>query len=202
MGRGASTDMRAYKSLAVLAFAAALGLATVAADAQPAPGVAPAAPSAPALLVPSTGTAYRIYADTVTSGTDKNGMQGAPCVNQTVFFAGGVVVFRAVISDATTGVELTAADIAQRGIKAIVTLSDGTTLPVTMKNHPPPPAAPVHMSYLSGALFIKGDHPTGTLPWTLAVTDSKGNTGTFTPLGQAAGVAVLTIIPKAPAAAR
>jgi hypothetical protein len=157
--------MRAYKSLAILAFAAAaLGLATVAADAQPAPGAAPAAPSAPALLVPSTGTAYRIYADTVTSGTDKNGMQGAPCVNQT--------------------------------------MSDGTTQPLTMKNHPPPPAAPVHMSYLSGALFIKGDHPTGTLPWTLAVTDSKGNTGTFTPVGQAAGVAVLTIIPKAPAAAK
>jgi hypothetical protein len=191
--------MRAYKSLAVLAFAvAALGLATVAADAQAAPG-APAA--APALLVPSTGTTYRIYADTVTSGTDIHGMQGAPCVNQTMFFAGGVVVFRAVISDATTGVELTAADIAQRGIKAIVTLSDGTTQPLTMKNHPPPPAAPVHMSYLSGALFIKADHPTGTLPWTLAVTDTKGNTGTFTPVGQAAGVAVLTIIPKAPAPA-
>lgn len=190
--------MRASTSLAVLALAvAALGLATVAADAQPAPAAA-----APALLVPSTGTTYRIYADTVTSGTDIHGMQGAPCVNQTMFFAGSVVVFRAVISDAATGVELTAADVAQRGIKAVVTLSDGTKQPLTMKNHPPPPAAPVHMSYLSGALFIKADHPTGTLPWTLAVTDSKGNTGTFTPVGQAAGVAVLTIIPKAPAAAK
>ena len=195
--------MRAYTSLAVLAFAVAtLGLATVAADAQPAPGDAPAAPPAPALLVPSTGTTYRIYADTVTSGTDRNGMQGAPCVNQTMFYAGNVVVFRAVISDAKTGVELTAADIAQRGVKAIVTLSDGTTQTLTMKNHPPPPAAPVHMSYLSGAHFIPADHPTGTLPWTLAVTDSKGNTGSFAPVGQAAGVAVLTIVPKAPAAAK
>jgi hypothetical protein len=188
--------MRAYKSLAVLAYAAAaLGLATVAADAQQAPGAAPAA--APALMVPGTGTAYRIYADTVTSGTDKNGMQGAPCVNQTMFIVGGTVVFRAVIADAATGVQLTAADIAQRGLKVVVTLSDGTTVPVTMKNHPPPPAAPVHMRYMSGALYIKGDHPTGTLPWTLTATDSKGNTGTFTPIGQAAGVAVLTIVPKA-----
>jgi hypothetical protein len=195
--------MRAYKSLAVLAFAAAaLGLAPVAADAQAAPGAAPAAPSAPALAVPTTGTTYRIYADTVTSGTDLHGMQGAPCVNQTMFFAGGSVVFRAVISDGVTGVALSAADIAQRGIKAVVTLSDGTTVPVTMKNHPPPPAAPVHMSYLSGSLFIKADHPTGSLPWTLAVTDSKGNTGTFTPVGQAAGVAVLTIVPKAPVAVK
>jgi hypothetical protein len=195
--------MRAYKLLAALALSvAAIGVATVAADAQAAPGAAPAAPSAPALQVPSTGTTYRIYADTVTSGTDIHGMQGAPCVNQTMFFPGGSVVFRAVIADAATGIALTAADIAQRGVKAVVTLSDGTTIPVTMKNHPPPPAAPVHMSYLSGSLLVKADHPTGSLPWTLAVTDSKGNTGTFTPVGQAAGVAVLTIIPKATAAAK
>jgi hypothetical protein len=119
-----------------------------------------------------------------------------------MFFAGGLIVWRAVIADATTGVALTAADIAQRGLKVAVTLADGTTIPVTMKLHPPPPAAPVHMSYLSGSLFIKPDHPTGTMPWTLTATDSKGNTGTFTPVGQAAGVAVLTIIPKGPAAAK
>jgi hypothetical protein len=71
-----------------------------------------------------------------------------------------------------------------------------------MKTHPPPPTAPVHMSYLSGALYIKPDHPTGTMPWTLTVTDSKGGTGTFIPVGQQAGVAVLTIIPKATAAAK
>ena len=187
--------MRAFTSLAVLAISiAALGLTNVAADAQQAPA------AAPALLVPGTGTAYRIYADTVTSGQDKNGMQGAPCVNQTMFFTGSVIVFRAVIADAASGVELTAADIAQRGVKAVVSLADGTTIPVTMKNHPPPPAAPVHMSYLSGTLFVKSDHPTGTMPWTLTVTDSKGNTGTFTPIGQTAGVAVLTVIPRAPAA--
>jgi hypothetical protein len=194
--------MRVLKSLAVLAFAAGVaGLTAAAALAQAAPA-APGAPPAPALSVPSTGSAYRIYADTVTSGTAKNGIQGVPCVNQTVFFPGDVIVFRAVIADGATGVELTPADVTARGLQVVVSLPDGTKVPVTLKNHPPPPNAPVHSSYWSAALFIKSDHPTGTMPWSLTATDNKGKTGTFTPVGQINGAAVLTIADKGPAAAK
>ncbi len=53
--------------------------------------------------------------------------------------------------------------------------------------------------YWSGAYFVKGDHPTGTLPWTVDLTDTAGNKVTFTPIGQANGETVLTIAEKAPA---
>jgi hypothetical protein len=184
--------MRVLQALGISAFVLAVfGLAAVTAHAQP----------APAKPVPGSGTAYRITADVVTSGT-KPGIQGVPCVNQSTFFPGDVIVFRAVIADGPTGVALTPADVAQRGLLAVVTLADGTKIPVTLKNHPPPPNAPAHESYWSGALLIKPDHPTGTLPWTLSVTDNQGRTGTFTPAGQTSGAAMLTIVPKGPAAAQ
>jgi hypothetical protein len=148
--------------------------------------------------VPGTGSAYRIYADTVANG-QKPGVQGVPCVNQSIFPVGDLIVWRAVISDGPTGVELTAADVAQRGLQAAVTLADGTKIPVRLSVHPPFPN-PGHESYWSGSLFIRADHPTGTLPWTLTVTDNQGRTGTFTPAGQASGNAVLTLVAKAPAA--
>ena len=183
--------MRVPKTLAPLAFALAVfGLATLAANAQQAPGKP----------VPGTGTAFRIYADVVANGT-RVGVQGIPCVNQAVFFPGDII-WRAVIADGATGVALTPAEVAQRGIAVVTTLTDGTKISLTLKNHPPPPNAPVHESYFSGALLIKADHPTGTLPWTLTATDSQGHTGTFTPVGQSAGVAVLTIAEKGPAAAK
>jgi hypothetical protein len=191
------SDMRVLKTLAFSAYAVVvLGLATAAAQAQSAP-----AQPAPAKAEPSTGTAYRIYADVVTSGTSK-GVQGVVCVNQDVFFPGDLIVFRAVISDGATGVELTAADVTQRGLQVVATLSDGTKVPLTLKAHPPVPNAPVHESYWTGTLVIHADHPTGTLPWALTASDNQGHTGTFTPVGQAAGEAVLTIAQKGPAAAK
>lgn len=182
--------MRVPKSFAALAFAVTvLALAAQSAYAQTAPAPAPAKP------VPGTGTAYRIYADVVTSGTSK-GVQGVPCVQQNVFFPGDVIVWRAVIADAATGVELTPADVAQRGLQVVATLKDGTKVPLTLKNHPPPPNAPVHETYWSGTLFVKADHPTGTMPWTLTTSDNQGKSGTFTPPGQASGASVLTIAQK------
>lgn len=182
--------MRVSKTLTVFAFVlAVLGLAAQGAYAQSAPAPAAAKP------VPGTGTVYRIYADVVTSGTSK-GVQGVACVQQNVFFPGDVIVWRAVIADAATGVALTPADVAQRGLQVVATLSDGTKVTLTLKNHPPPPNAPVHESYWSGTLLVKSDHPTGTMPWTLTTTDNQGKTGTFTPPGQASGAAVLTIAQK------
>jgi hypothetical protein len=64
--------------------------------------------------------------------------------------------------------------------------------------HPPPPNAPSHSTYWSGALKTPADHPTGTLKWTLAVTDKAGAAVTFEPLGQAAGQSTLTLAQKPP----
>jgi hypothetical protein len=182
--------MKVLRTFAVLAFAVTAYCATAhGASAQSAPAPVVAKP------VPGTGTAYRIFADVVTSGTSK-GIQGVPCVNQNIFFPGDTIVFRAVIADGATGVELTPAEVTQRSLAVVATLADGTKVPLTLKNHPPPPNAPVHEIYWSGILFVKSDHPTGTMPWTLSVNDAQGKNGTFTPAGQASGAAVLTIAQK------
>ena len=55
---------------------------------------------------------------------------------------------------------------------------------------------------MSAVGSLRADHPTGTLPWTLTATDTQGRTGTFTPVGQASGAAVLTIAQKGPAPAK
>lgn len=184
--------MNVSKSLAAVTCAlAVIGFAATGARAQ----------SAPAKAIPGTGTAYRIYADVVASG-GRPGVQGVPCVNQDVFFPGDVIVWRAVIADGATGVELTPADVTARGLTVTATLADGTKIRLTLKNHPPVPNAPVHESYWSGALLIHADHPTGTLPWTLTATDAHGHAGTFTPVGQASGAAVLTIAQKGPPATK
>lgn len=177
-------------------FACAAMPAVVAAQQAP-PPIAPGA--TPALIGDAK---YRIYADTVTSGIGRPGVQGVNCVNQTVFFPGDTVVFRAVIADGPTGRPLTRDDVQRLGVQAVVTLSDGTKLPLRLESHPPPPNAPAHKIYWAGAAPIPADHPTGALTWTVTVSDKSGHSTTFTPMGQEAGVAVLTIAQKATAPAR
>jgi hypothetical protein len=112
----------------------------------------------------STAT-YRIVADTVTSGNN-TGVQGVPCANETVFFPGDVVVFRAVVADGASGTPLTQADIASRGITLVVTTSEGRSIPMRFGMHPPPNVqAPRRAPYWSGTMPIARDHATGTLPW-------------------------------------
>jgi hypothetical protein len=147
-----------------------------------------------------SGGGFRIVADTVTNGNNP-GVQGVGCVNQSVFFPGDVIVFRAAIADGATGAPLTQADVTSRGIEAIVTTSEGRNIPLRFGFHPPPqlmPQAPRRSPYWSGTLPITRDHPTGSLPWTLTVTEKSGAKTTYTPLGQDAGLSVLTIAaPKA-----
>ena len=175
----------ALSSLLVLAAAGAAG-------AQQAPPI-----NAPAVTAGSA--AYRLFADVVTAGAGKPGIQGALCVTQTVFFPGDSIVWRAVIADGATGTPLTAADVTRLGLVAAVSLSDGTKVPVRLGTHPPPPNAPVHSTFWSGSLSTKSDHPTGTLRWTLTATDNAGHTTTFEPMGQANGTTVLTLAQRAPA---
>jgi hypothetical protein len=141
------------------------------------------------------GGGFRIAADTVTAGNNA-GVQGVPCVNETVFFPGDVVVFRAVILDGPSGTPLTQADVASRGVEAIVTTSEGRNIPMRFGLHPPPQAVPnatKRSPYWSGTMPISRDHPTGSLPWSLTVTDKSGQKTTYSPIGQDAGVSVLTI---------
>ena len=139
--------------------------------------------------------AFRIAADTVTNG-ENPGVQGVPCVNESIFFPGDVIVFRAVVADGATGAALTQEQIQSRGITAVVSI-DGRSIPMRFGPHPPPfVQAPKRSPYWSGTLSITTSHPTGTLPWTLTVSDNSGATTTYTPIGQDAGISVLTIAQK------
>jgi hypothetical protein len=148
-----------------------------------APGIAGAQ------TTPGKALAYRVYADVVSARV---------CVPRSVFNPGDTIVWRAEVQD-PSGVRLTGAQIQALGIQAVVTLKDGTKIPMKFGIHPPFPNPPATDTYWAGAYFVKGDHPTGTLPWTVSVTDTAGNTVNFTPIGAANGLTVLTIAEKAAA---
>jgi hypothetical protein len=193
--------MRFARLLAAVGFAVCASVTlAVAAGAQQTAAPPPPLPNADSPAVTAGDRAYRIFADVVTSGIGRPGVQGANCVTQTVFFPGDSIVFRAVVADGPTGTPLGTADIARLGLVGAVTLSDGTKIPMSLKSHPPPPNAPAHNTYWSGSTRIPVDHPTGTLKWTMTLTDKAGHTVTFAPMGQANGETVLTIAQKGPAA--
>jgi hypothetical protein len=148
------------------------------------PGIA-GAQTAPA----GKGLAYRVFADVVAARI---------CIPRSTFNPGDTIVWRAEIQD-PSGVRLTDERIKALGITAAVTFKDGTKVPLKFGIHPPFPNPPATDTYWAGALFIKNDHPTGTMPWTVTVTDAAGNTVNFTPIGQNNGLSVLTIAEKAPA---
>lgn len=183
--------MRIGRSFALASFLVLSSFGVAAAQQAPAPNAPP---------VTAGDKSYRIFADVVTSGVGRPGVQGLNCVTQTVFFPGDAIVFRAVIADGPTGTPLTAADVARLGLVAAVSLSDGSKVPLKLGFHPPPPNAPAHNTYWSGSIRMPADHPTGTLKWTLTVTDNKGHSVAFVPMGQDNGETVLTIAQKAPAA--
>jgi hypothetical protein len=133
---------------------------------------------------------YRITADVVAARV---------CIPRSTFNPGDTIVWRAEIEDAA-GVKLTAAQIKALGITAVISLQDGTKIPLGFGVHPPFPNAPATDIYWAAAYFVKADHPTGTLPWTLTVTDAAGAVVSFQPIGQSNGVTVLTIAEKGAAA--
>jgi hypothetical protein len=176
--------MRIILGLAVAAAFVGLCANALPAQAQTAPAAAP----------------LHVMADVVTGARNGKGVQGAICVQQSVFFPGDWVIFRAVVSDAN-GTPLTGDQIAQRGVKVSVKTAEGATFPLNYGPHPPPEVpVPQHDNYFVAAYHIAADHPTGNLPWTLTVTDAQNRTLTFNPIGQTAGVAVLQIAAKAAAA--
>jgi hypothetical protein len=181
--------------LAVVSFVAMIGTA-VPALAQQAPAAPQALPNANSPATTAGDRTYRLVADVVTSGVGRPGVQGAPCVTQTVFFPGDTIVFRAIVADGPTGTPLSSADIARLGVVGVVTLSDGSKVNMALKSHPPPPNAPAHNTYWSGSIGIPVSHPTGTLKWTFTVTDKAGHTVNFAPMGQDNGETILTLAQK------
>ncbi len=134
-----------------------------------------------------TMPAYIVNGDVVAEG---------PCIAQSIFAPGDRLVWRAQITNAN-GTPVTAAEIKAKGIHAVVMLKDGTKVELQLGEHPPDPKAPLKEVYWTAAWGIPADHPTGTLPWKLVVSDSAGAQVAFTPIGQASGATVLTIAHKA-----
>lgn len=135
--------------------------------------------------------AYRIAAEVVADRI---------CIPQTIFNPGDVIVWRADITD-PSGAKIDKVKAAALGLSAVVSLRDGTKIPLAMSVHPPFPNAPATESYWSASWKVQPTHPTGTLPWTLAVTDTAGNQVSFAPIGQGIGLGVLTIAEKGAAPA-
>jgi hypothetical protein len=133
---------------------------------------------------------YRLFADVVAARV---------CVPRTTFNPGDTIVWRAEVQDAA-GVRLTADRIKALGLTGTIQLKDGTKVPLAFGIHPPFPNAPATDTYWAGTYYVKTDHPTGTLAWTATVSDSAGNTVSFTPIGQSNGASVLTIAEKGAAA--
>ena len=158
----------------------------------------PAAAQSTTVAVP-----LRLNADVVTSARQGKGVQGAICVQQSVFAPGDTIIFRAVVTDANN-VPLTQDQLTQRGVKVVVTTGEGATIPLVYEQHPPPNIpVPKHDLYFAAAYPISHEHPTGTLTWTAVATDTAGHSITFAPIGQVTGVTVLQIVAKAdPASAK
>ena len=127
--------------------------------------------------------AFRVMSDIVAEGV---------CVHQSVFAPGDKIIWRAEIQD-DDGAPITAGQVKARGITAIVKLSDGTAFAL----RPPAARAPASEIFWTVPWQVPAHHRTGTLPWTLTVSDRRGGKTVFTPIGQAAGAAVLTIAKKA-----
>lgn len=142
---------------------------------------------APARADSLSGGPFRVTADTAAANT---------CVPKNVYTPGEPIVFRAEIADAATGKRLTGDEIKARGITAVIALKDGSSVKLDYGEHPPFPGVPQKDLYWSGIFPVRADHPTGTLPWTLTVSDSQGRTTTFKPIGQDVGLSVLTLVPR------
>ena len=129
------------------------------------------------------------------------GAEGAPkgapaCVPNAVFHPGEQVVWRAVISDASTGKPLTQAQIKQMGVTASVVLASGGSVKMIYAAHPPAEAHPKKQAfYWVGPWKIGAKYPMGPLSWSIKVSDNLGDKATFAPIGQDVGIPTIIIAP-------
>ncbi len=139
----------------------------------------------------AAGPLYYLNVDLVRGA--EGAPQGAVCVPNSVFLPGESMVWRAKVYDSATGAELTAAQVEELGISIAISISDGQNLDLHYAGHPP--GANLDY-YFTNHLIIPDDEPAGTLTWTATAKDSKGNSATFEPVGQKAGLGLLTIASK------
>lgn len=140
---------------------------------------------------------YYIHADIVRGRT---GAQGAICVANSVFFPGESVVWRALVFDAASQAALSEEQVKKLGVRVTIALDNGASLSMRLRLHPPDPKAPRQDRFWSVSYPIAANAPLGTIKWTMAATDNDGNTGSYAPIGQDAGLNLLTIA-KPPVAA-
>jgi mono/diheme cytochrome c family protein len=148
-------------------------------------------------LTATAATKYYIVADVVRGAA---GAQGSVCVANTVFFPGEQAVWRAIVFDAASHTPLSLEQAKSLGMRVTVSIDNGTNLNMRLGLHPPDPKAPTRALFWSINYPISAAAPVGTLKWTLTSTDSEGNTGSFTPIGQETGQNLLTIAKPAAAA--
>jgi hypothetical protein len=134
---------------------------------------------------------YWIQADIVRGGDGTP--RGPVCVNTGVFLPGEAVVWRALVYETAAGQALSPSEVRARGVQAVVHLQNGLTIPLRYGTHPPDPKAPVHETYWSAQWVIPPDTPPQRITWEIVVTDARGASVTYTPLGQTAGLALLTV---------
>ena len=140
---------------------------------------------------------YYISTDTVRGAA---GAQGAVCVANAVFFPGEQIVWRAIVFDAATHKALSAEQIKDLGIRVNIAMDNGVNLNMRIGLHPPDPKAPKRELFWSVNYMVPPTAPIGTIKWNMSVADKDGNTGSYTPIGQEAGLNLLTI--AKPAAAK
>jgi len=139
---------------------------------------------------------YYIAADIVRGGI---GAQGAVCVANTVFYPGESIVWRAVVFDAATHTQLSDEQVKKLGIRVSVALDNGTNLNMRLGLHPPNPKAPKRDLFWSANYPVAVTAALGNIKWSMTTTDSEGNTGNYSPIGQNADLNLLTIAKPAAA---
>ncbi|MFM9971299.1 MAG: c-type cytochrome [Burkholderiales bacterium] len=137
---------------------------------------------------------YYIAADIV-RGTP--GAQGPACVANTVFYPGEQIVWRAIVFDAATQTQLSEEQVKKLGIRVTIAMDNGANLNMRLGLHPPNPKAPKRDLFWSASYPIATTAALGNIKWSMATVDSDGNTGSYSPIGQEAGLNLLTIVKPA-----
>jgi len=123
--------------------------------------------------------AYYVQAEVVRGSQNAT---GPSCVLVSTFKTGEQVVWLAHVFSTATGEVVTPDQAKQLGMKVTAKLEDGKTVDLALGEHPHSGEPKVWM--WAAGWTIPPVYPTGVLKYELIVTDSAGNTVTWTPMNQ------------------
>jgi hypothetical protein len=104
------------------------------------------------------------------------GQAGPFCVLQSQFFRKQQVAWRVRVLD------VDGKNVDEMGLKSLmVELSNGKSIELKFKPHPPPRQGPATDYFWSGSWVIPEDQPTGTFSYKVIATDNEGRTQTWEP---------------------